>query len=51
MHHYVEMMAQGKKLNDQGKYRYASEILDKLVFAQPQNQAAKDLLAGTTSAE
>ncbi len=51
---YVEMMggskkilAKGKQLNDQGKYRQASEILDKLVFAEPQNQAAKDLLADT----
>jgi len=49
---YVEMMggakkimAKGKKLYDQGKYRHAQEILDKLVFAEPDNQAAKDLLA------
>ncbi len=49
---YVEMMggaekimAKGQELHDQGKYRAASEILDKLVFAEPQNQAAKDLLA------
>ena len=49
---YVEMMggaakimAKGKALNGQGKYRYAMEILNKLVYAQPQNQAAKDLLA------
>jgi len=49
---YVEMMggaekimAKGKELNGQGKYNEASEILNKLVFAQPGNQAAKDLLA------
>ena len=49
---YVEMMggakkimAKGKELYDQGKYRHATEILNKLVYAEPQNQAAKDLLA------
>jgi alkyl sulfatase BDS1-like metallo-beta-lactamase superfamily hydrolase len=49
---YVEMMgggakimAKGKELNDQGRYLDASEILNKLVYAQPQNQEAKDLLA------
>ena len=49
---YVEMMggaekimAKGKTLADQGKYREAYEILNKLVYAEPQNQAAKDLLA------
>lgn len=49
---YVEMMggsakiiAKGKELYDQGKYRYAVEILNKLVFAEPHNQPAKDLLA------
>ena len=49
---YVEMMggadriiAKGKELTDQGKYLEASEILNKLVFAEPQNQPAKDLLA------
>lgn len=49
---YVEMMggagkimAKGKELHDQGKYRLAQEILDKLVQAEPSNQAAKDLLA------
>lgn len=49
---YVEMMggaekilAKGKELHDQGKYREAMEILNKLVYAEPQNQAAKDLLA------
>ncbi len=49
---YVEMMggsakimAKGKQLFAQGKYLEASEILNRLVFAQPQNQPAKDLLA------
>lgn len=49
---YVEMMGgaekiltKGKELYDQGKYREAMEILNKLVYAEPQNQTAKDLLA------
>ncbi len=49
---YVEMMggaakilARGRELHDQGKYLLAQEILNKLVQAEPQNQAAKDLLA------
>ena len=49
---YVEMMGgsekiinKGKELYDQGKYFYATEILDKLVHAEPENEIAKDLLA------
>jgi alkyl sulfatase BDS1-like metallo-beta-lactamase superfamily hydrolase len=49
---YVEMMggagkimSKGQELADQGKYREAYEILNKLVYAEPGNQAAKDLLA------
>ena len=49
---YVEMMggaakimAKGMRLHDQGKYRHAQEILNKLVQAEPDNQQAKDLLA------
>ncbi len=49
---YVEMMggaekiiAKGKELCDTGKYRHAIEILNKLVYAEPNNQTAKDLLA------
>jgi alkyl sulfatase BDS1-like metallo-beta-lactamase superfamily hydrolase len=49
---YVEMMGgpnkimkKGKQLYSQGKYREATEILNKLVYAQPNNVAAKDLLA------
>ncbi len=40
-----KIMAKGKELYDQGKYRHAQEILNKLVYAEPDNQAAKDLLA------
>ena len=49
---YVEMMggakkiiAKGKELYDQGKYLHAVEILNKLVYGEPDNQEAKDLLA------
>jgi alkyl sulfatase BDS1-like metallo-beta-lactamase superfamily hydrolase len=49
---YVEMMggaekimARGRQLHDEGQYLLASEIVNKLVQAQPENQAAKDLLA------
>ena len=49
---YVEMMggrgpilAKGRELYDQGQYRHAQEILDKLVWAEPDDQEAKDLLA------
>lgn len=49
---YVEMMGgakpilkKGKALYDEGKYRLAQEIVNKLVYAEPGNQEAKDLLA------
>lgn len=49
---YVEMMggsekiiAKGKELYDKGDYRLAMEILNKLVYAEPENTVAKDLLA------
>lgn len=49
---YIEMMGganniirKGKELFDQGKYLYAVEILNKLVYAEPKNQEGKDLLA------
>jgi alkyl sulfatase BDS1-like metallo-beta-lactamase superfamily hydrolase len=49
---YVEMMggaekilARGQQLYDEGAYLYATEILNKLVFAEPHNQAARRLLA------
>ncbi len=49
---YVEMMggskkiiAKGQQLYDKGEYLLASEILNKLIYAEPKNQPAKDLLA------
>jgi alkyl sulfatase BDS1-like metallo-beta-lactamase superfamily hydrolase len=49
---YVEMMggakkimAKGSELYDEGQYFAAAEILNKLVYAEPDNAAAKDLLA------
>jgi alkyl sulfatase BDS1-like metallo-beta-lactamase superfamily hydrolase len=49
---YVEMMGgskkiirKGKELYNQGQYREAMEILNKLVYAEPENTEAKDLLA------
>jgi alkyl sulfatase BDS1-like metallo-beta-lactamase superfamily hydrolase len=49
---YVEMMggaqpimAKSQQLYDAGEYFQAQEIMNKLVQAQPENQAAKDLLA------
>ena len=49
---YVEMMGgsdkiltRGRELHDAGKYLLATEILNKLVQAEPDNAAAKDLLA------
>jgi alkyl sulfatase BDS1-like metallo-beta-lactamase superfamily hydrolase len=49
---YVEMMggaakiqSRGQELFNEGKYLLAVEIVNKLVQAEPQNQAAKDLLA------
>lgn len=40
-----KIMTKGQSLFDQGKYREAYEILNKLVYAEPQNRRAKDLLA------
>ena len=49
---FVEMMGgsapiikKGNALYKEGKYMMAAEILNKLVFAEPDNQEAKDLLA------
>ena len=49
---YVEMMggsakiiAKGEELIGEGKYLLATEILNKLVFAEPHNQEARRLLA------
>jgi alkyl sulfatase BDS1-like metallo-beta-lactamase superfamily hydrolase len=51
---YVEMMggaapilAKGRELFEAGDYRLAMEILNKLVYAEPGNEAAKRLLADT----
>lgn len=51
---YVEMMggastvmAKGRDLYAEGKYRLATEVLNKLVYAEPDNQDARDLLADT----
>jgi alkyl sulfatase BDS1-like metallo-beta-lactamase superfamily hydrolase len=51
---YVEMMggaepimAKGQALYEQGQYLSAIEILNKLIYAEPHNQPAKDLLAAT----
>jgi alkyl sulfatase BDS1-like metallo-beta-lactamase superfamily hydrolase len=41
----AKIIAKGRELYDQGRYRHAQEILNKLVYAEPQNQKAKDLLA------
>ncbi|CAG19676.1 alkyl/aryl-sulfatase [Photobacterium profundum] len=49
---YVEMMGgadkilkKGQELYDKGEYLQASEILNKLVYGEPENQKGKDLLA------
>ena len=49
---YVEMMGgsepiltKGRVLHDEGRYREAQEILNKLVYAEPHNVDAKQLLA------
>ena len=40
-----KILAEGQRAFDDGDYRWAAEILHKLVFAQPDNQAAKNLQA------
>jgi alkyl sulfatase BDS1-like metallo-beta-lactamase superfamily hydrolase len=40
-----KIMARGLQLHNEGRYLLAQEIVNKLVLAEPQNQAAKDLLA------
>jgi alkyl sulfatase BDS1-like metallo-beta-lactamase superfamily hydrolase len=49
---YVEMMggaepiiARARALHDEGRYQHASEILNRLVFAEPANRPARELLA------
>ena len=43
--HPSDTFFSGGASGEEGKYRYAQEILNKLVYAEPQNQEAKDLLA------
>jgi len=40
-----KILSRGRQLHDEGRYLLASEIVNKLVQAEPQNQDAKDLLA------
>ncbi|MGK7868864.1 alkyl/aryl-sulfatase [Falsiroseomonas sp. E2-1-a20] len=49
---YVDMMggaeriiARARTLHDEGRYQHASEILNRLVFAEPQNGPGRELLA------
>jgi len=49
---YVEMMGgadsiidKGQSLFNEGKYKLAQEILNKLIYAEPENKQAKELLA------
>jgi alkyl sulfatase BDS1-like metallo-beta-lactamase superfamily hydrolase len=49
---YVEMMggaeriiARARTLHEEGRYQHASEILNRLVFAEPANRPARELLA------
>lgn len=41
----TRIITKGEELFRQGKYLHTAEILNKLVFAEPNNQRAKDLLA------
>jgi alkyl sulfatase BDS1-like metallo-beta-lactamase superfamily hydrolase len=40
-----KIIAKGQELYNQGRYKVAQQIVNKLVQADPQNQTAKDLLA------
>ena len=39
------VIAQSKKSFDKGEYRWVAEVMNKLVFAEPKNQEARNLLA------
>ncbi len=39
------IIKKGRELHDAGKYKHAQEILDKLVWAEPDNEEARHLLA------
>ena len=41
------VLREGQRAFDEGDYRWAAEVLDHLVFAAPDNQAARALLART----
>ncbi|WP_319825408.1 alkyl/aryl-sulfatase [Thalassovita sp.] len=41
------VLAEGRRAYDEGDYRWATEILNKLVFAEPDNAAARELQAAT----
>jgi alkyl sulfatase BDS1-like metallo-beta-lactamase superfamily hydrolase len=40
-----KIISKGQQLHDEGKYLHAIEILNKLVYAEPENQEGKELLA------
>ncbi|MBA6289814.1 alkyl/aryl-sulfatase [Colwellia sp. MB3u-4] len=42
-----KVLTQAQKAFDQGEYRWVAELLNHLVFAQPENQQAKNLQADT----
>ena len=42
---WEKIMAKGHELLEAGKYMEASEILNRLFLAEPQNQEARELLA------
>ena len=39
------VLTEGRRASEEGDYRWAAEIVDKLVFAEPDNSAAKELQA------
>ncbi|AYF78035.1 hypothetical protein D7D52_34180 [Nocardia yunnanensis] len=41
------VLTQARKDFDAGEYRWVAELLDRLVFAEPDNDAARELLADT----
>jgi alkyl sulfatase BDS1-like metallo-beta-lactamase superfamily hydrolase len=43
----ARVLAEGQRAFDEGDYRWAAEVLDHLVFAEPDNRQARELLART----
>lgn len=41
----AKIISKGRELAGQGKYLHATEILNRLVLAEPSNQTARRLLA------